>query len=216
MGKSRLVPLKAVTIPHLELTAAVLAVRIGAMLYRELDVRIDDSTYWTDSTTVLKYLNNAQNRYKIFIANRVKTILATSTVEQWRYVEGSSNLADDTSRGLEPTDLDKRWITGPEFLWKAESMWPRNPVDVKVCKEYLDAQEIVCLNSRVNGTIDVNRDFLQRFSYFSNWYRLKRAIALVLKLQSKYLKNSNDQNKDNGQCKITEEDLTLKSRESHH
>lgn len=50
--------LKAVTIPSLELTAAVLAARVDAMLKAELQIQLDESVFWTDSTSVLKYINN--------------------------------------------------------------------------------------------------------------------------------------------------------------
>ncbi len=53
-AKSRLAPLKRVTIPRLELTAAALAVQMDEMLRRELEIDVKDSIFWTDSTSVLK------------------------------------------------------------------------------------------------------------------------------------------------------------------
>ncbi|KAJ8353016.1 hypothetical protein AAFF_G00121970 [Aldrovandia affinis] len=50
MGKSRVASLKQVTIPRLELTAAVVAVKIDKMLHQELQVPLQPSTFWTDST----------------------------------------------------------------------------------------------------------------------------------------------------------------------
>ncbi|KAK0154145.1 hypothetical protein N1851_003769 [Merluccius polli] len=52
MGKARVVPLKQTTIPRLELTAAVLAVRVDSMLQKELQLKLEKSVFWTDSTTV--------------------------------------------------------------------------------------------------------------------------------------------------------------------
>lgn len=73
-GKARVMPLKAVTIPRLELTAAVLAVRVDSMLKAELKVHLEDSVLWTDSTSVLKYLNNEDKRFHTF---------ETSEPSQW-------------------------------------------------------------------------------------------------------------------------------------
>ena len=56
MGKSRLAPLKAMTIPRLELTAATTSVRVGGMISRKFSDPVDGEIYWTDSTTVLKYI----------------------------------------------------------------------------------------------------------------------------------------------------------------
>ena len=58
LGKTRLAPIKPLTIPRLELQAAVMAVRMSAMIQKELDVSSSQITYWTDSTTVLQKRNN--------------------------------------------------------------------------------------------------------------------------------------------------------------
>lgn len=63
--------------------------------------------------------------FMFFVANRVQQIQDSTSVEQWRYVETKSNLADDASRGTGVRELLKsRWITGPDFLWKNEYQWP--------------------------------------------------------------------------------------------
>ena len=68
MGTSRLAPLKPMTIPRLELTATTISVRIGGMISRESDDPVDSETYWTDSTTVLKYIRNEAKRFHVFVA----------------------------------------------------------------------------------------------------------------------------------------------------
>lgn len=58
MGKLRQTPQKSVTIPHLELSAAVVASRWNRMMQHELDVAVDEEFFWTDSTYVLSYIVN--------------------------------------------------------------------------------------------------------------------------------------------------------------
>ena len=69
LGKARVAPLKQTTIPRLELTAAVLAVRFDKMLQKELQLKLEKSVFWTDSTTVLKYICNETRRFQTFVAN---------------------------------------------------------------------------------------------------------------------------------------------------
>ena len=57
-GKSRVAPVKYVSIPRLELTAATLSVKISKMLRDELDIHISSEVFWTDSQVVLGYINN--------------------------------------------------------------------------------------------------------------------------------------------------------------
>ena len=118
IGKARVAPLKMITIPRMELTAATLSVKMSKILKEELEYKNYDEYYWTDSQVVLSYLNNPSKRFKVFVANRVATILDHSTKEQWRYVPSSQNPADDASRGLSIKKFleNKRWFCGHDFL----------------------------------------------------------------------------------------------------
>ena len=123
-----MVPLKPVTIPRLELTAATMAVRMERMLQSELELSLTPSVYRTDSTSVLKNLRKQTSRFHTFVANRVSSIRAPSDVAQWRYISGTLNPADCASRGISVARFLKSvWIQGPEFLQHAETEWPRSP-----------------------------------------------------------------------------------------
>ena len=126
MAKSRVPPTKFVSIPRLELTAAALSIKLSTMLRKELIIHPTIKGYfWTDSEVVLAYVNNDAKRFKIFVPNRVQLIRENSDVNQWMYIDSRSNPADDTSRGISPSNQEKvrRWLNGPEFLWLDESKW---------------------------------------------------------------------------------------------
>ena len=69
MGKARVAPLKSVTIPRMELTAATVAVRMDQMMQEEIELQLEPSVFWTDSTSVLKYINNETSRFTTFVTN---------------------------------------------------------------------------------------------------------------------------------------------------
>jgi hypothetical protein len=130
MAKSRVAPLKVVTIPRLELNAAVLAVRIGKVIQRELNIEYDKIVYWTDSMIVLRYLHNVKNRFATYVANRVQEIIESSGISQWRHVQSENNPADIASRGLLGHRANwELWAQGPEFLVKGENEWPVTEID---------------------------------------------------------------------------------------
>ncbi|XP_071956810.1 uncharacterized protein [Antedon mediterranea] len=89
-AKSRLAPVKTQTIPRLELQSAILASRLDRIIREELhEIKIDRTVCWTDSTCVLRYLNNEETRSKTFVGNRVTAILNQTTKEQWRHVSSA-------------------------------------------------------------------------------------------------------------------------------
>ncbi len=74
MGKSRVTPLKEITIPRLELAAATLGSKIHAMLKEELMIVNLKSMFWVDSKIVLGYILNETRRFRTYVANRVQKI----------------------------------------------------------------------------------------------------------------------------------------------
>ena len=74
LGKARVSPLKTVTMPRLELTAATVAVKLHKQIKKELTLPIHEVIFWTDSTIVLQYINNSHTRFQTFVANRLATI----------------------------------------------------------------------------------------------------------------------------------------------
>ena len=63
MGKSKLAPLKPVTMSRMELSTAVIATRLNKMSQKELSLPIDQSFFWTESTCVLRYTENQDRRF---------------------------------------------------------------------------------------------------------------------------------------------------------
>ena len=133
-AKSRLAPMKAVTIPRLELSAAALAVKVHNYVQSELEQPVDATFFRTDSVIVLQYIRNDVKRFHTFVANRVALIRDGSEPNQWRHVDSQSNPADDASRGMSVDELleNERWFSGPEFLINDEDKWPPDPVLVSL------------------------------------------------------------------------------------
>ena len=117
MGRARVAPLKNITIPRMELTAAMLSVKVDKMLRAELQLLLENSVFWTDSQAVIKYIANEHTRFHTFIANRVSTIRDNTKVSQWKYVETKLNPADDASRAVVlklftmSTTLEMIWLS---------------------------------------------------------------------------------------------------------
>ena len=97
MAKSRVAPLKVITIPRLELAAAVVSVKIHSVLKRQLNYQEAREIFWTDSKVVLGYIRSDAKRFKVYVANRVQQIRDQTSPAQWKYVETDSNPADYAS-----------------------------------------------------------------------------------------------------------------------
>lgn len=172
--------MKAVTVPRLELTAAVLSARVSEQLKGELDIEITDEVFWTDSRVVLGYIANSVRRFHVFVANRVQEIQDKTSISQWRYVDTKTNPADEASRGLRVRELaQSKWIQGPDFLWKPETEWgvtlTQSVGDAELLSGDPEVKKVVSLATAVTPSWPTMVD---RLTYFSDWHRAKKAIAI--------------------------------------
>ena len=85
LGKARVAPMKVMTVPKLELQAALLAARLKKEITQALTVTVNQVFMWTDCATVLQW-NNSNEKQSIFVANRFCEILQYTSVDQWSHV----------------------------------------------------------------------------------------------------------------------------------
>ena len=185
MSTTRLAPLKSLSVPRLELTAATLAVKLDKMFRRELEIPISCSMFWTDSTSVLGYIENEDKRFHTFVSNRLTIIHDGSTPDQRRYVDSKRNPSDAASRGLSAKALLEcdSWKRGPDFLWRDESLWPAPPQrQENVCDDDLEIKREVCVHTgELDGSVVTIEKLL---CYFSSWNKLRKSVAYILHFKS--------------------------------
>ena len=190
MGKSRVTPLKTVTIPRLELTAATLAVKVDRQIREELDLPIHRVIFWTDSTIVLRYIRNTSKRFQTFVANRLQIIHDASTPDQWRHVPTKQNPADLTSRGLNiRSTADQRnlqfWFNGPDFLQRDQESWPEQPVDLPDVED--TDKEVKSAEAKVNAVTASEstcpQSIIRLIHRPSCWYQLRKSVAWLLRFK---------------------------------
>ena len=126
-SKTRLSPLKAMSIPRLELMGAVIGLRLTKQISAALEIPLSPATFWVDSMNVVYWIHGQSRNYKPFVSHRVGEIHEQSDPNQWRYVPTKQNPADFGTRGLTVSELadSEMWWKGPTFLAFPESDWPK-------------------------------------------------------------------------------------------
>lgn len=175
MAKARVAPLKAITIPRLELTAAVTSVKIGELLNSELEYGEIKNVYWTDSQVVLGYIANQTRRFHIYVANRVQQIHDRTNVQDWHFVRTKDNPADLASRGISAQVLIQShlWWKGPAFLSNSNLTLTQECHPV-----YVDDPELKKSVVHSTTTEPKYADLVERLEYFSDWHRARKSVAL--------------------------------------
>ncbi|XP_076389575.1 uncharacterized protein LOC143264787 [Megachile rotundata] len=143
MAKTRVAPLKPLSIPRLELQAALLASRLANTVQKELEIEISQRVFWSDSITVIRWIRSEPRIRQIFVSHRLGEIGELTKISEWRWVPSRLNPADDATRWSDAVlHANQRWFVGPDFLKQDERSWPVEKSLSDKEKETIDGMEL--------------------------------------------------------------------------
>ncbi|XP_075170108.1 uncharacterized protein LOC142242414 [Haematobia irritans] len=163
-SKSRVAPLKVLTVPKLELSAALLLAEILDEVSGVIGNKYECHC-WSDSMVVLSWLRDESSNYNVFVSNRVSRIQTLTQTMSWHHVPTAQNPADILSRGSSPEELVncELWKNGPAFLNKSVEHWP------KITNFISDLPE----RRRAALISSTMRDFAMTFNFAAEYKALK-------------------------------------------
>lgn len=179
-SKSRVAPIKTLTIPRLELSACVLLYKLVQKTINALKLNLDKVLLWSDSTIALAWIRSSPHRLKTFVSHRVAQIQVLTQPFQWGHVPSNLNPADVLSRGLDAKDLHKKdiWWTGLPFL-KQETPTAPDPSCVQTDIQYL--KELKPTTDVALPVINPNGFFDDLMSRTNSYCKLIRIISYIFR-----------------------------------
>ena len=178
MAKTKVSPIKRLSIPRLELCGAVIVTRLLKHVSNILQVPLSKTFAWMVSSIVLHWLLGNPKRFKTFVGNRVAKITEAMPPNCWRHVSSKHNPVDCVSRGLLPSELidHQLWWKGPHWLMLESSRWPELSVLTDPPPQGMD----ICLVASSNIVKPVVTS-----EHYSNYARLIRVTAWLLRFATR-------------------------------
>lgn len=177
ISKSRVAPMKSLTIPRLELLGAVLLVRLVSTVKKCLSTwNITNTYYFSDSMNVIYWILGTK-KWNAFISKRLDEIYHHSSKTQWHHCQGQSNPADLATRGISVEELltNQVWYHGPQFLsddiTKDSCQITKPPADCLVEELKSSHSHVLSIEPNLNEIIKINN--------YSKYMKLLRISAYV-------------------------------------
>jgi len=190
VAKSRLSPMRKITIPRLELNGALLAARLNSFITKESSISFIERYFIIDSEIVRAQIQRESYGFNTFAGVRIGEIQELTQKNDWYWIESAKNIADIISRGAEPSDmgLESEWQQGPAFLEKEVEEWPvrqtysggelPDQVISKAAPNILFAQ-VADDNRNLAKLIDIDR-----YSSYPKLLRVTARVSSVFKHQA--------------------------------
>ena len=170
-AKTRVAPIKVMTIPRLELMACLILSRLIKTISEALVVfKLDRIFCWSDSVDCICWINTKHKVWKRFVQNRVNEIRCDVEEATWKYCPGMDNPADIPSRGIDitRTDNQNKWLEGPTFLNYTHELWPTLSNDEIIADgNRADTEEIVSVNATIKLTSPSIEEIIKKHSFHS-------------------------------------------------
>ena len=187
MAKSRVAPMKRITLPRLELLAAFITAKLLHYVVQALRISVDSVYAWSDSQIALAWIRKSSYCWKVFVANRVQEIQQRVPPSQWRFCPGNQKPADLVTRGIPAAQLRESnlcwngplWLQEPSCHWpgcEVQSSFPKECL-VEERKESIDSHCFVCQPKAQAARLDLP----ELASRYETWQRLLRITAWILK-----------------------------------
>nr|XP_042896043.1 uncharacterized protein LOC122268974 [Parasteatoda tepidariorum] len=178
-SRNRLAPIKKVSLPRLELLAAVIGTRLLKYFCNETGLSPSTATLWSDSEVTLGWIRGNPNRWKTFVCNRVTEIISYTDPSQWRHCPGQDNPEDKLSRGVPTSTLKDLniWWNGPTWRTEPTESWPDSKADYSHNLKVKKNKEIQTFHVTAFQPIIDAKDY-------SSYFRLLRVTAWILRFNS--------------------------------
>ncbi|XP_053968820.1 uncharacterized protein LOC128870244 [Anastrepha ludens] len=123
-AKAKVAPLRPLSIPRLELQAAVIGARLTNMVEEAHHIKFEKRCTWSDSKTVLKWLHGDLRKFQQFVMFRIAEIQKATAISEWRWIPTKMNVADIATKTRPCIEVAHQWINGPAFLTLPTKEWP--------------------------------------------------------------------------------------------
>ena len=178
LAKSRLTPINkpSLTIPRLELEAALIAARLVKTILQEIiKIPVSNISLWSDSTTVLKYIKNREAKFEKYVLRCTHEINSITNSENWNYIQSNLNVADDLTKCINLAQFNNNVGSTPQtfFTITRRTMY----LKIRMKQSQQNAPHIA--ESNQNKILDWSR--------YSSWEKLVRVTARIVRLKNNFL-----------------------------
>ena len=213
-SKTRVAPLKELSIPRLELIARLILAKPMSTVKNALNsqVSVQKTKLWSDSMPALYWIRN-QGEWKQFVSHRVNEIVKLSKKEDWGHCPSEQNPADTGSRGSLAVELkgNEMWWHGPSWLIQPEDLWPRQKSLVPTIETCEEERKVAVMTITVNEPCGIEKVVeINKYSTLRKLYRVTAWVARFCHNISRRNKNDKREGALSLEERVESEELWIK------